>query len=53
VIDNPSQQPFTQLSGIAGDPTTPGKLRVVGATGPTHGGDQLFSAQTLIETTPS
>jgi hypothetical protein len=51
VIANPTPQPFTQLNSVARDPTTPGKLWVVGATGPTHGGDQLFSTQTLIETT--
>ena len=52
VIANPSPQSFTQLSGVARDPPTPGKLWVVGATGPTHDGDQLYSTQTLIETTP-
>jgi len=51
VIANPSPQPFTQLSGVACDPST-GKIWVVGATGATHDGDQLYSTQTLIETTP-
>ena len=50
MIANPSPQPFTQLGGVAHDPTT-GKFWVVGATGPTHDGDQLYSTQTLIETT--
>lgn len=52
VVANPTPQPFTQLSGIARDPTTPGKLWAVGTSGPTHDGDQLFDSRTLIETTP-
>jgi hypothetical protein len=50
LVENPSPQPFTQLSGIARDPTTPGKVWAVGTTGPGHGGDQLFDSRTLIET---
>lgn len=51
VIANPTPQRFTQLSGIAHDPTTPGKLWIAGTTGPALSqGDQLSDTQTLIET---
>jgi hypothetical protein len=51
LVANPTPQPFTQLSGIARDPTMPGTVWVVGTTGPVHDGDQLFDSRTLIETT--
>jgi hypothetical protein len=50
LIANPSPRPFTSLGGVAHDPSTPGKVWIAGTTGPTHDGDQLFDARTLIET---
>jgi hypothetical protein len=51
VVVNPSPQPFTTLNGVAGDPFAPGKVWVVGATGPdTSSSDQPTNTRTLIET---
>jgi hypothetical protein len=52
LIASLTTQPFTQLNAIARNPTSPGKLLVVGTTGLTHDGDLLFITRTLIETMP-
>lgn len=50
LIDTPTPHPFTSLGGVASDPSTPGKLWIVGTAGPEKGMDQLSDTAMLIET---
>jgi len=50
LVSNPNTQEYTTLLAIARDPSTPGKLWIVGSYGPAGEGQDGASTSTLIET---
>ncbi len=50
LVSNPNTQQYTALLGIARDPSSPGKLWIVGSYGPAGEGPDGASTSTLIET---
>ncbi len=49
-VSNPHPQRYVALSGIASDPSAPGKLWIVGSAGPQNKAYDGLSASTFIET---